>query len=55
MASLERIPLLAHPLQLRATHRRLFTGLLGLLLNRPEFRGLRLQLLTELRQALISL
>ena len=36
MASLQRIPLLAHTLQLRAAHRRLFSGLLGLLLSGAE-------------------
>ena len=55
MTGLERIALLAHALQLRAAHRRLLARLLGLLLCRPELRALRLQLLAELRQALIGL
>ena len=55
MACLEGIPLLAHSLQLRATHRRLFARLLNLLLCRAELRTLRFQLLAELRQALVGL
>ena len=54
VAGLERIPLLAHALQLRAAHRCLLARLLGLLLCRAELGALRFQLLAELRQTLIS-
>ncbi|QNI88500.1 hypothetical protein [Synechococcus sp. ROS8604] len=55
VAGLERIPLLAYALQLSAAHRCLFTGLLRLLLRCFEFTALQLQLLAELRQALVGL